>query len=110
MEYIFRLIIEIDHLLPQSKGVQTDQEEKACIEVMNVFGGAASGGVMDEGPRGPRGFRGKDSSMNDVCIWLPQTFINNLQVNDEEGSFFIKNPEKDLIRKEQVITDWVSRS
>ena len=77
---------------------------------MNVFGGAASGGMMESGPRGPCGFRGKDSSMNDFGTWLPQTIINNLQVNDEKGTFFIENPEKDLIRKKQVIAEWVSRS
>ena len=77
---------------------------------MNVFGGAASEGMMDAGPRGPRGFRGKDGTMNDFVTWLPQTVVNNLQVNDEEGAFFIEDPGRDLIRKKQAITEWVSRS
>ena len=63
---------------------------------MNVFGGAASEGMMDEGPRGPRGFRGKDSTMNDFVTWLPQTVVNNLQFNDEKGAFFIEDPGRDL--------------
>ena len=76
---------------------------------MNVFGGATR--AMDEGPRGPRGFRGKDSSIVDFSTWLPHTVINNLQVNDENGAFFIENPDKDLIRqKDKTITEWVSRS
>ena len=77
---------------------------------MNIFGGAASEGMMDKGPRGPRGFRGKDGTMNDFGTWLPQTVVNNLQVNDEEGAFFIEDPGRDLIRKKQAITEWVSRS
>ena len=77
---------------------------------MNVFGGATR--AMDEGPRGPRGFRGKDSSIVDFSTWLPNTLINNLQVNDESGAFFIENPDKDLIRQKngKTITEWVSRS
>ena len=77
---------------------------------MNVFGGATRG-MMDEGPRGPRGFRGRDSSMDDLATWLPQTIISNLQKNDESGSYFIKNPEKDLVRDDNKnITQWVTRS
>ena len=76
---------------------------------MNIFGGA-NGQTMDRGPRGPRGFRGRDSSIIDFCTWLPKTVLNSLQVNDERGAFFIEHPEKDLIRKEKVITEWVSRS
>lgn len=78
---------------------------------MNIFGGA-TGSAMDEGPRGPRGFRGKDSTMDDFSLWLPRTFVNNLQVNEEKGAFFVIDPEKDLVHKndEKAITQWVSRS
>ena len=38
---------------------------------MNVFGGARTRG--GKGPRGPRGFPGKDSSISDFCTWLPNT-------------------------------------
>ena len=77
---------------------------------MNVFGGATRG-MMDEGPRGPRGFRGRDSSMDDFSVWLPRTLVNSLQDNDENGAFFIENPEKDLVRDDKkLITQWVSRS
>ena len=78
---------------------------------MNVFGGATR--VMGEGPRGPRGFRGKDSSIVDFSTWLPRTVINNLQVNDEVGAFFIEYLDKDLLRpkgKGTDITQWISRS
>lgn len=77
---------------------------------MNVFGGATR--AIDKGPRGPRGFKGKDSSIDDFCTWLPNTLVNNLQVNDETGAFFIENLEKDIVRKAEgkEITEWISRS
>ena len=74
---------------------------------MNVFGGARTGG---KGVRGPRGFRGKDTSITDLCTWLPQTILANLQTYDERGCFFIQDIEKDLVRKKKEITTWVSRS
>ena len=74
---------------------------------MNVFGGARSAG---KGVRGPRGFRGKDTSIIDLCTWLPKTILTNLQTYDERGCFFVQNIEKDLVRKDKKITTWVSRS
>lgn len=89
---------------------------------MNIFGGA-SGSLIDKGPRGPRGYRGKDSSLIELCTWLPMTVLENLQKSDECGAFFIQNLEKDIIRSKGIddnyvdvdgggkpITQWVSRS
>ena len=74
---------------------------------MNVFGGVRS---VNKGPRGPRGFRGKDSSIIDFCTWLPKTIVKNLQAHDERGCFFIQNLESDLMRKGKEVQKWVSRS
>ena len=74
---------------------------------MNVFGGTRT---LDKGPRGPRGFRGRDSSIIDFCSWLPNTLLKNLQTHDERGCFFVQNPDKDLVRKGKEITTWISRS
>lgn len=74
---------------------------------MNVFGGARFAG---KGPRGPRGFRGRDSSIVEFCTWLPQTVLKNLQANDETCCFFIQDPAKDLKRNGKEILEWISRS
>ena len=74
---------------------------------MNVFGGVRS---VNKGPRGPRGFRGKDSSIIDFCTWMPKTILKNLQTHDERGCFFIQNLESDLDRKGKRIQKWISRS
>ena len=77
---------------------------------MNVFGGARTRG--GKGPRGPRGFPGKDSSISDFCTWLPNTILKQMQEH-EEASYLLnrKNPEEDLVRgKGKVITEWKSRN
>ena len=74
---------------------------------MNVFGGSS---VAGKGPRGPRGFRGKDSSIIDFCTWLPQTVLKNLQAHDERCCFFIQDLSKDLKQEGKEIVEWVSRS
>ena len=75
---------------------------------MNVFGGARTSD--NKGPRGPRGFRGKDSSIIDLCKWLPQTVLKNLQTYDEQCCYFINDPKKVLIRKGSAVKEWISRS
>ena len=60
--------------------------------MMNVFGGARSRG--GKGPRGPRGFPGKDSSINDFCTWLPNTILKQLEEHEEVCYILSrKNPE-----------------
>ena len=82
---------------------------------MNVFGGATS--LLDKGPRGPPGPRGKDGTIVDLCTWMPNSVIRSLHENDESGAFFIENLDKDIIRSSSMnesdgtdITQWVSRS
>ena len=80
------------------------------IIIMNVFGGARTRG--GKGPRGPRGFPGKDSSISDFCTWLPNTILKQMQEH-EEASYLLnrKSPEKDLIRgKDKTIAEWKSRN
>ena len=80
------------------------------IIIMNVFGGARTRG--GKGPRGPRGFPGKDSSISDFCTWLPNTILKQLQEH-EEASYLLnpKNPEEDLKRgQDKTITEWKSRN
>ena len=77
---------------------------------MNVFGGARSRGGKD--PRGPRGFPGKDSSINDFCTWLPNTILKQLEEHEEVCYILSrKNPENDLIRgRNKTIEEWKSRN
>ena len=67
---------------------------------------------MGNAIRGPRGFRGKDGSIIDLCNWLPKTVLKNLQENDEKCCFFITDPKKDLKREREGadITKWISHS
>ena len=77
---------------------------------MNVFGGTRS--RRGKGPRGPRGFPGKDSSINDFCTWLSNKILKQIQEH-EEGSYLLnqKNPEEDLIRdKNKAILKWKYRN
>ena len=75
---------------------------------MNVFGGG--GACRSRSLRGPRGFRGKDGTMDDFCTWMPKTLLNNLQRNDEICCFFIDDPTRDLQHDQKDITKWLSRS
>ena len=74
---------------------------------MNIFGGSTSENSEN---RGPRGFRGKDGSIVDLSIWMPQTILNNLQSNDESCCFIIKDLTRDVKRKGKIIEKWISRS
>lgn len=76
---------------------------------MNVFGGGSS--LLDKGPRGPPGVKGRDGSIVDLCTWMPNTILRSLHENDESGAFFIENLDEDIIRSVgKDITQWVSRS
>ena len=77
--------------------------------MVDVFGG--SGSLKNRrGPRGPVGPRGLPGSIRDFCQWLPRTTIANLQKYDEDGSFFIVDPSKDLERSGKEVKKWISRS
>ena len=74
---------------------------------MNVFGSSKS---MGKAVRGPRGFRGKDGSIIDLCSWLPKTVLKNLQENDEKCCFTITDPKNDIKKTGADVTEWISRS
>ena len=76
---------------------------------MNVFGGARS--RASQGPRGPRGFPGKEGSINDFCAWLPNTIIKQLR-EQEEYCYLLDpdDPEKDLVRRGHEIVQWKCRN
>ena len=77
--------------------------------MVDVFGG--SGSLKNRrGPRGPMGPRGLPGSIRDFCQWLPNTAISNLQKYDENGSFFIQDPSKDLKMSGKEVKTWISRS
>ena len=50
--------------------------------MVDVFGGSGSF-QASRGPRGPRGPRGIPGTIGDLCEWLPQTILKNLQENEE---------------------------
>ena len=74
--------------------------------MVDVFGGSR----RFQAPRGPRGPRGIPGTISDLCIWMPQTILKNLQENDEVCCFFIADLHKDIKRKGSDITEWISRS
>ena len=75
---------------------------------MNVFG---EGRSKTSGPRGPRGFPGKDSTIKDFCTWLPNTLLKQLQ-DYEEACYVLDydNPENDIKRQGRLINEWKSRN
>ena len=75
---------------------------------MNVFG---QGRSKNNGPRGRRGFPGREGSINDFCTWLPNTVLHQLQTHEEACYILdVKNPEKDIKREKGKIIEWKSRN
>ena len=75
---------------------------------MDVFG---AGRGKNRGPRGYRGFPGKEGSIDDLCRWLPNTVLNQLQTHDEACYILDGNtPEKDIKREHGNIIEWKSRN
>ena len=62
------------------------------------------------GPRGLRGIPGTPGSIKDMCTWMPQTVLKNLQLNDEQCCFVIEDPTKDIKCKGSDVEQWISRS
>ena len=80
--------------------------------MVDVFGGGSSsfrglrgprgpqGSQGSEGPRGPHGLRGSrgmpgtEGSINDMCIWLPNTVLKYMHETEEESCFSILNPQQ----------------
>ena len=76
---------------------------------MNVFGGIRS---LNNAQRGPRGFPGKAGSIDDFCMFLPNTIIKQMQQHEETAYLIdMLDPEKDLIRgSKKEILQWKNRN
>lgn len=75
---------------------------------MDVFGQGRNKSI---GPRGPRGFPGRQGSINDFCTWFPNTILKQLQ-DHEEACYILdtQKPEQDIIREKGKIIEWKSRN
>ena len=98
----------------------------ACGIMVNVFGNESvrgrdgargppgmqgnTGPAGPAGPAGSRGPRGEDGSIKDLCTWMPNTLLKNLQKNEEEACFFITDVNKDIVRSGDDIKQWTSRN
>ena len=72
--------------------------------MVDVFGGSR---IL----QGQRGITGQAGSIKDMCIWMPDTILKNIQQNEETCCFFIAaNPSKDVKRTATDIKEWISRS
>ena len=81
--------------------------------MVDVFGGARSGKRI-RGPRGLPGTKGSKgdsgkSGMEELCSWMPNTVLKNLQEQEEVCCFFIEDLEKDVKRTGNDVTEWISR-
>lgn len=76
--------------------------------MVDVFGSTASF-TGQRGPRGAVGPRGLPGSMDDVCEWMPQSVVKNLQKYDELGCYFIDSVSADLKKAGSNVTEWISR-
>ena len=63
-----------------------------------------------KGDRGPPGAKVSPATITDLCTWMPNTVLKNLQENEEVGCFFIVDLKKDIKRTGDSITQWISRS
>ena len=64
--------------------------------MVNIFGNqVVRGRKRDRGPSGPRGLpgqKGDAGSIEDWCMWMPNTTLKNLELNEDKGCFFIDDP------------------
>ena len=83
--------------------------------MVNIFGNqVVRGRKGDGGPSGPRGLPGQKvdtGSIEDWCIWMPNTTLKNLEQYEDKCCFFIDDPITDVERdqKEKTIITWLSR-
>ena len=77
----------------------------------------AVGPAGDRGAVGPAGARGRagpmgSSVITDLCSWMPNTVLEQLQTIEEEGSFFLIDLAKDIKRDKPggSVTEWNTRS
>ena len=81
--------------------------------MVDVFGDNNNSFQILQGPPGPRGPRGPNGirGIDDLCQWMPNTILKNLQEVEEQGCFVITNHDKDIIKNEKAeIVEWISRS
>ena len=81
------------------------------IKMVNIFGNeAVRGRKGDRGPSGPRGLpgqKGDAGSIEDWCMWMPNTTLKNLELNEDKGCFFIDNPSTDVQQDQETIAAWI---
>ena len=84
--------------------------------MVNIFGNEAVRGKKgDRGPSGPRsqpGQKGDSISIEDSCMWIPNTVLKNLELNDDKDCFFIDNSSTDVKRDKErkTIVTWISKT
>ena len=64
------------------------------------------------GARGEKGEKGDPGSFKDICTWMGNAVLKNLEEYNDQGCFFIDDLSIDLERKKdggEIIT-WISRS
>ena len=65
----------------------------------------------ERGKVGPKGDVGPAGSIKDMCTWMSDTVLNNLQKTEEECHLVIEDTSKDIERDgERFIREWVSRT
>ena len=78
--------------------------------MVDVFGGSARRGKGIRGPRGLRGATGLDGSIKDLCMWMPQSVLQQFQEKSESCCFFINNLSRDVKQSGNNVTEWINRS
>ena len=91
---------------PGSKGFQGEPGPTGAS------GAKGDQGVADsKGDRDSPGLKGPPGSITDLCTWMLNTVLKNLQENEEAGCFFVAEPSKDIKRgRGGDIKQWISRS
>ena len=81
--------------------------------MVNIFGKEpVRGRKGDRGPSGPRGLpgqKGDAGSIEDLCMWMGNTVLKNLEQYDDKGCFFIDDQSTDVERNNEKIVTWLSR-
>ena len=86
--------------------------------MVNIFGDRGKKGTRGErgamgptgrqGPRGERGPEGEAGSFDDLCSWMPNSVLKQLQ--EEEEMCYSLTSESDVKREEGEIVEWKCRN
>ena len=69
------------------------------------------GGIGPQGKVGPKGAVGPAGSINDLCKWMPETVLDNLQKKEQNCHLVIEDTGKDIKRdNDGNIIEWISRT